>query len=77
MDRYYCFSTPELTAAIDSYIGFRKRFGEGINPDSPLIRQFDIKDSWAAKHLVKPLSKRRMIRRSLGSRKSQVSHSLL
>lgn len=58
-DRYYCFSIPELTEAIDNYLSYRKRFGEEINPDSPLIReQFDIEDSWAAKHLVKPLSRK-------------------
>jgi integrase len=59
-DRYYCFSTPELTEAIDSYLyAFRRRLGEEITPDSPLIReQFDIEDTWAAKHLVKPISRK-------------------
>jgi site-specific recombinase XerD len=58
-DRYYCFATPELTEAIDSYLDYRKRFGEAINPDSPLIReQFDIEDPWAIKHHVKPLARK-------------------
>jgi integrase len=58
-DRYYSFATPELTEAIDNYLEYRKRFGEEINPDSPLIReQFDIEDPWATKHLVKSLARK-------------------
>lgn len=58
-DRYYCFVMPELTEAIDNYLNYRKRVGEEINPDSPLIReQFDVEDPWAVKHLVKPLARK-------------------
>lgn len=39
----YC--TPECAQAIDSYIEFRKRYGEKIGPNSPFIRdQFDKRD---------------------------------
>lgn len=50
--RYYCFTTPELTAAIDNYLDYRRRFDEDITSrEAPLIReQFDMDSSWAAKH---------------------------
>jgi integrase/predicted HTH domain antitoxin len=48
--RHYCFATPELTKNIDLYLDYRKRFGEVLSPEAPLIRdQFDIFDSRAAK----------------------------
>jgi hypothetical protein len=36
---YYCFTTPECAAAIDSYLQYRERHYEVITPDSPLIRE--------------------------------------
>lgn len=45
---HYTFCTPECAAAIDSYLAFRKRFGEPIGLDQkvPLIReQFNINDN--------------------------------
>lgn len=44
-DEHYCFTTPEATKAIEAYLEYRQRYGEKINPDSPLIReQFDVND---------------------------------
>jgi integrase len=47
-DRYYTFCTPECAAAIDSYLDYRKRFGEDVlklKDKAPLIReQFNIDD---------------------------------
>ncbi len=42
-DEYFTSCTPECAGAIDQYLDFRKRMGEPLNPDSPLIREeFDI-----------------------------------
>jgi integrase len=42
-DEYFTSCTPECVEAIDQYLDFRKRMGEPLNPDSPLIREeFDI-----------------------------------
>ncbi|HZA68132.1 MAG TPA: hypothetical protein VE548_00405, partial [Nitrososphaeraceae archaeon] len=42
-DRYYTFCTPECAAAIDSYLDYRRKFGEKLEDKSPLIReQFNI-----------------------------------
>ena len=39
------FCTPESAAMIDSYLGYRKRCGEVLGPESPLIREdFDMDD---------------------------------
>ena len=39
---YVTYCTPECAEAIDSYLAYRKRFGENLKPDSPLLRnQFD------------------------------------
>jgi integrase len=46
-DRYYTFCTPECASAIDSYLQYRERLGEGesLKPGAPLIReQFNIYD---------------------------------
>ena len=44
-DKYITFMTPECSKAITEYLNFRKRSGEKLTPDSPLIReQFDITD---------------------------------
>jgi integrase len=48
---YYCFTTPECAAAIDSYLEYRKRYNERLGPESPLIReQFNRKDSLLTRH---------------------------
>jgi integrase len=36
-DEYYTFCTPECRAAIDSYLEWRRRFGERITGDSPVF----------------------------------------
>lgn len=47
-EEYITFTTPECTAAIDSYLKMRERYGEKLNTDSFLIReQFDIRDPFA------------------------------
>jgi hypothetical protein len=38
-EEYYTLCTPECTAAIDSYLQFRERHFESLNPESPLIRE--------------------------------------
>lgn len=49
-DKYITFITPECSAAIDSYLEFRKRCGEKINPESPLFRKdFDTEDGGDAR----------------------------
>lgn len=47
--RYYSFCTPECAAAIDSYLAYRKRFGDPLEKTAPLIReQFEINDPFVA-----------------------------
>jgi hypothetical protein len=36
-EEYYTFTTPECAAAIDEYLEYRKRFGEQLKSDTPLI----------------------------------------
>jgi len=44
-EEYITFTTPECTAAIDSYLKMRERYGEKLNTNSFLIReQFDVRD---------------------------------
>jgi integrase len=44
-EQYFSFITPETKKAVDAYLDMRKRYGEKINPNSPLIReQFDIRN---------------------------------
>ena len=51
--QYYTFCTPECAKAIDSYLEYRERWGEKINPESPLFRvDFDITDHGQARNLV-------------------------
>jgi integrase len=46
-EEYFTFITQEATKALDSYLDMRKRYGEKLTPDSPLIReQFDIRDQF-------------------------------
>jgi integrase len=41
-DQYVTFLTPEGTKALDSYLDYRRRYGEILKDDAPLIReQFD------------------------------------
>jgi len=48
VEEYFTFTTPEAADALDQYLDMRKRFGEKINPDSPLIReQFDTRDPFS------------------------------
>ncbi|HJR84095.1 MAG TPA: tyrosine-type recombinase/integrase [Nitrososphaeraceae archaeon] len=50
-EEYTTFTTPECSKAIDKYLAFRKRCGEEINGESPLIReQFDIKNPFVISH---------------------------
>ena len=37
-EEYVCFCTPECAKEIDAYLAYRRRFGETITSDSPLIR---------------------------------------
>jgi integrase len=37
--RYFSFCTPECRRAIDDYLDWRKRFGERLEPDTPLFRR--------------------------------------
>jgi integrase len=47
-EEYITFTTPECTAAIDSYLKMRERYGEKLNTNSFVIReQFDIRDPFA------------------------------
>jgi integrase len=38
-EKYYSFCTPECASAIDNYLQYRKRYGETLNGNSPLIRE--------------------------------------
>jgi integrase len=50
-EEYITFCTPECTKAIDSYLSYRERSGEKLQPNSPLIReQFDRYDIIKVKH---------------------------
>jgi integrase len=50
-NRYYTFCTPECARAIDSYLEFRRRFGDPLKPTEALIReQFDIRDEFAGQN---------------------------
>jgi integrase len=55
-DKYITFMTPECRKAVNDYLEFRKKSGERINEDSPLIReQFDIDDLGKIRNAVHPL----------------------
>ncbi|MGH9987328.1 MAG: tyrosine-type recombinase/integrase, partial [Nitrososphaeraceae archaeon] len=44
-EEYYTFTTFECAKAIDEYLEYRKRFGEILKPEAPLIREeFDRND---------------------------------
>ena len=49
-DRYYTFCTPECAEAIDTYLEYRRKFGEELKDKSPLIReQFNIDNPFTVK----------------------------
>lgn len=49
-EEYFTFITPECRKAVDTYLDYRKRYGEVLTPQSYLIReQFDIKDQFQIK----------------------------
>lgn len=50
-DEYVTFCTPEARKAIEAYLDYRKRAGEIIGPEAPLIReQFDKNSEVQAQH---------------------------
>jgi integrase len=52
---YVTFCTPECRRHIDEYLQFRKRYGERLKPDSPLLRHgFNINESLSAA-IAKPI----------------------
>jgi integrase len=47
-EQYFSFITPECKKAVDAYLDMRRRYGEKINSESPLIReQFDVRNPFA------------------------------
>jgi integrase len=49
--QYTTYCTPECASVIDSYLDFRKRHGEKLNPNTPLLReQFDKNDEFRCQH---------------------------
>ena len=49
-EQYFSFITPEAKKAIDAYLDMRKRHGEKVTPDSPLVsEQYDIRNPFAVK----------------------------
>lgn len=55
--RYVTYCTPECATVIDSYLAYRERFGEKLNPDSFLLRKdFDINDLEQIKKKSEPVS---------------------
>ena len=60
--QYYTFCTPEATKAIDSYLEFRERCGEKIDPLSPVFRKdFDINDQGQARFDVQVWKRPRIL----------------
>jgi integrase len=55
---HFTFTTPETANSLDAYFDYRQRYGEKINPDSPVIReQFDITDILSVKQPKKLTAK--------------------
>lgn len=55
---HFTFTTPEAANSMDAYFDYRQRYGEKINPDSPVIReQFDITDILCVKQPKKLTAK--------------------
>ncbi len=60
--QYYTFCTPEATKAIDTYLEFRERCGEKLNPQSPLFRKdFDMSDQGQARFDVQIWNRPRIL----------------
>lgn len=56
-EHYYTFCTPECRKYIEQYLEFRTRYGENLNPESPLFRKsFDIEIPEKVRTNVTPLS---------------------
>jgi integrase len=55
-NQYIAFCTPECASALDSYLEYRKRYGENLSSESPVLReQFDKSDhlrSARARHIT-------------------------
>lgn len=91
-DRYYTYCSPECRIAVDSYLAYRERFGERLEPSSPLIReQFDIRDPfhamkpkqitedscfWTIKQLLKRTGKMDKVKQSHGFRKFAITQMI-
>jgi hypothetical protein len=57
-DRYYTFCSPECAVATDAYLDYRRRFGEVLIDNSPLLReQFNVDNPFTIQS-PKPLSHR-------------------
>jgi integrase len=56
-EHYYTFCSPECRSYIEQYLEFRTRYGEHLNPESPLFRKsFDIEIPEKVRTNVTPLS---------------------
>jgi integrase len=66
-ERYTTFCTPECAAAIDSYLQYRQRFGERMDPDIPLLRRRFHHDQ-----IINVKNARRLARRTLPIRLSEL-----
>lgn len=50
-EQYYTYCTPEARVIVDQYLDYRRRYGEDVDANSPLIReQFDRSDLLEIKH---------------------------
>lgn len=62
-EEYYTFCTPECAKAIDSYLEYRKRYGEKVTDNSPLFReQFDRNDMDQIRYKVRFVTKNTLVR---------------
>lgn len=56
-DEHVCFNSIESASYIDSYLEYRSRSGERLNPQSPFIReQFDVNDIEQIRKEGRPIS---------------------
>lgn len=56
--RYYTFATPEASSMIDEYLAFRKRVGEKVTDNSPLVRTVVSMDNPFKAQIGQPISLR-------------------
>ncbi|MGH9878917.1 MAG: hypothetical protein ACRD5H_14905, partial [Nitrososphaerales archaeon] len=54
-EEYVSYCTPECRAVIEEYFAYRKRCGENINPDSPVVRDEFNRDDPDRARFPKPL----------------------